>query len=100
MLVILPMFPVSGAEQLTAWGAIYPPRPNTSAIIAYCIPQLEVMAAECMLTSYLKVCEWNSVLRVMGLAKEEVPQSQLFSFDFELFDDRNHSLPSLYRVSG
>jgi hypothetical protein len=53
-----------------------------------------------MLTSYLKVCEWNSVLRVMGLAKEEVPQSQLFSFDFELFDDRNHSLPSLYRVSG
>lgn len=30
-----PMFPVSGAEQLTASEAMCPPLPNTSAITAY-----------------------------------------------------------------
>ena len=53
---------------------------------------------ELVCAAYLEVGEGYPKLWVIFLGEEQIPQATLLGFDFELFGDRNDSLPSLYRV--
>lgn len=44
--------------------------------------------------AYLQVSEVHTVLRVVGLAQEEVPKTEFTSPRFEVFDNRNNGLPA------
>ena len=52
-----------------------------------------------LLVTYLKVSQRDTVLRVVGLAQEQIPQSEFLCLHFELLDNRNYRVPSRVRIS-
>jgi hypothetical protein len=92
----IPMLPVSGAEQLRTSEPKCPDRPMSSAITAYC-PDEQWLRIFANIT-YLQICERDTVLRIMSLWEEEVPEPESLRFHLELLNDGNNSLPALDRV--
>lgn len=50
--------------------------------------------------TYLEVGKGNTMLRVMSLAQEQVPEPELFGLALQFLDDGDDDLPPLLRVSG
>jgi hypothetical protein len=56
------------------------------------------MANERVCIAYFEIAERYTILGIMRLAEEKVPNPKCFSFGLELVDNRNDCLPSGHRI--